>query len=390
MKKIVYQFVVVFAVMCIGVNAWAAPPATDLQCNPLGCVNDTDIAAGAVTNAKIADGAVTDAKITGPISASKLEKPANVVVVAATGGDYASISEALTAITPTAANRYVVKVMPGTYNESVTMKSYVDLQGAGMDVTTINYEDGNAIMCDNVTNVTISGFTIDGYHGIHNRQSSPTIMWNVIKTSYQYPGTTGIHNESASPTIKDNIFEKWRYAAIYNDQGSSPIISNNEIRGDSSMVRGILDYGASTITNNIIKGAQTGIAGGAGIISGNLIEGNGTGISNGGSALTIKNNTIRNNTGNGISSGGSPVTISSNIISGNAGYGIAELSDWFEPSTQLIMYNQIKDNSASDIYIHPGNAIVKNISFNVYNTFTGSGAIGNYNLKSDGTPAPMQ
>lgn len=287
-------------------------------------VTTDKIADGAVTNAKIADGAVTDAKVTGPISASKLEKPANVKVVAISGGDYTTITGALANINPTVDNPYVIKVMPGTYNESVTMKSYVDLQGAGMDVTKITFEDGNAITCDNVTNVSISGFTIDGYHGIHNRQSSPTIMWNLIKTSYSYPGTTGIHNEpGVTPTIKDNIFEKWKFAAIYNDQGSSPIISNNEIRGDSSMVRGILDYGASTITNNVIKGAQTGIY--------KQYEG-----------------------------------------------------------LSFITSNKITGNTVSDVYMSTYPGTIANISFNIYDTFTGGGAVGNYNLKSDGTPAPLQ
>ncbi len=62
----------------------------------------------------------------------------NVVVVALSGGDYTSVQGAIDSITDAAAdNPYLVWVAPGVYSETVTMKPYVHLQGAGQEATII-------------------------------------------------------------------------------------------------------------------------------------------------------------------------------------------------------------------------------------------------------------
>ena len=63
----------------------------------------------------------------------------NVVWVAKSGGDFTTITAAIGSITdagPT--DRYVIMVAPGVYEETVVLKSYVDIEGSGEGATTIS------------------------------------------------------------------------------------------------------------------------------------------------------------------------------------------------------------------------------------------------------------
>jgi hypothetical protein len=63
----------------------------------------------------------------------------NVVIVAKSGGDYTTVQAAIDSVTDAAAdNPYLVWVAPGVYDEQVTMKPHVHLQGAGQENTIIS------------------------------------------------------------------------------------------------------------------------------------------------------------------------------------------------------------------------------------------------------------
>lgn len=381
-NKIIVLLSVFIFCMTLGIKGAMAAAATDVACKAPcinsfeiqdgqvtstdiadGAVTNTKITDGAVTNTKIQDGAVTDAKITGPISSSKIQKPANVIVVAKAGGDYTTITDALNAINPSATNPYVIDVMPGTYTENITMKSYVHLRGAGRDVTTIEASSDAVITINSLTDVEISGFTIKGgYRGIYVNNSSPTITANKIANSTTY----GIYNWYASPKIIDNIITGTGEGI---ENNYSPAFISGNVIADNRW-DGIWNASSSpTITGNTITGNSKG----------DNTNGNG-GIGNdNASAPVITGNNISENS-DGISEwGGDSATIIGNVITGNTRYGIYSTTS---ASLLKIMHNRITGNISADISVERG---TPNISFNVYDTISGTAA-GAYNVKSNGTP----
>jgi len=70
--------------------------------------------------------------------AQKTQGYANLVTVAKSGGDYTSIQAAVDSIDTAAADQpYLIWVAPGVYSETVVLKPYVHLQGAGQGATII-------------------------------------------------------------------------------------------------------------------------------------------------------------------------------------------------------------------------------------------------------------
>lgn len=95
-------------------------------------------------------------------------KISNVVVVAKSGGQYKSIQDAVDSITDaTGVNPYLIVVGPGWYTESVMLKPYVHLQGAGKDLTYIRGSNGYGafqatVVLDDQTSVSDLTIVNDG------------------------------------------------------------------------------------------------------------------------------------------------------------------------------------------------------------------------------------
>jgi hypothetical protein len=96
------------------------------------------------------------------LQAERVRGYAGVVVVAKTGGDFTSVQAAVDSITDaSAANPYLVWVAPGVYEEQVTMKPYVHLQGAGQEATIITSDaSSSAWPPDQATLILASDVTL--------------------------------------------------------------------------------------------------------------------------------------------------------------------------------------------------------------------------------------
>lgn len=270
-------------------KTWAAggPVAIDLNCtNPAGCVQANEIsdgvvtepklatdavtngkiAEGAITASKIADGAITNSKIAGTISASKIEKPANVIVVAKSGGDFTTIQGAIDSINPTAENPYLIKVMPGIYAENVTMKSYINLQGSGTEVTTIQNPGGAWPFTVKlyVNNATVSGFTVSGgengiLFGVDPYFSDPMRDLNnvIISRNKIINCGVGIRIRGGYETIEENIITG-NSAGIHSIGTGGPLIIRNRITGNNTdVILNPVSYSATwNISFNIYDSIQ--------------------------------------------------------------------------------------------------------------------------------------
>lgn len=151
---------------------------------------------------------------------------------------------------------------------------------------------------------------------------------------------------------------------------SSIIITDNNIKQNYA-------YGVEVIHGNTSDN----------LLKDNIITGNQVGIAiEYLSSPVIRNNYISGNSVYGIYNGSqsaTPVNIMENIIINNGSYGI---NNWAPYSSASVRNNRVTGHTW-DIKVDAG---TPNVSFNMYDTFYGLGAVGLYNVKSDGTSAPIQ
>ena len=137
----------------------------------------------------------------------------NLLVVAKSGGDYTTITNALNSITDNSAdNPYLIYVAPGIYNETVTMKPYVDIEGAGEQATKITYtgsvfySTGTVVSADNAELRFLSVENTGGAYysiAICNYNTSPRLTHVSAIASGATDTTYGVFNYYSSPTMTD-------------------------------------------------------------------------------------------------------------------------------------------------------------------------------------------
>ena len=277
-----------------------------------------------------------------------------------------------------------VQVAAGTYQETITMKSGVTIQGAGQGVSIIDgQEKGHVVTANSVDSAaTLDGFTITNGRsfagggmyivdssptvshctfsgntastqiggGIYNANSSPTVTYCIFSgnSAGKYGGGMANSNNS-SPTVTNctfsgnsAIFIDYSYAGggggIFNLTNSSPTVENCTFSGNTAMLGGGIanfDSSSPTVTNCIFSGNPVNYNGGGMAnysssaptvtnctFSANTVNAQGGGMWNSQSSPTLTNCILWNDSPNEISGYSSAPTVTySDIQGGYSGTG---------------------------------------------------------------------
>jgi len=196
--------------------------------------------------------------------------------------DYATIQEAIDAATPIS----TIRVQPGVYEESLTMREGIYVRGSGSDNTFLVAPSGHAVLADGVVDSLIGGFNIsapDTYPVMVQNGSDLDVIDNNFEgttSGIQFYGSKGRVSgnvfmdldaedpiavssmNGSSPTIIGNLFVRTGTAVMaYYD--SHPMILNNTMVGGTYGIdfRAFMDIATSfpIITNNIITEFGTAV-----------------------------------------------------------------------------------------------------------------------------------
>jgi hypothetical protein len=181
--------------------------------------------------------------------ALKTQGYGNVLVVAKSGGDFTSVQAALSSITDNSgSNRYLVWVAPGTYSETVTMKQWVDIEGAGERQTTI-------IAPGSVTD------TVATVIGANSAELRSLRVANTGGAAY----SIGIRNYTASPSLRNLTVTAGggtsRNIGVYNHSFTSPKMAEMTIDvdgPDNSYNYGVYNHHYSFPTMSHVKSYVSG------------------------------------------------------------------------------------------------------------------------------------
>jgi len=173
---------------------------------------------------------------------------ANYAVVALSGGDYTSPVTAMSNIsswcgTPSASNPCLLKILPGVYSigtGSVIMKSYVDIEGSGRNVTTItgsilNSSSGVIVGASNaeIRDLTVENTSSVWSTAIYLNNASPDISNASVIGSTTTANSFSIQTANASSPVLNNVYVSGKYCALCNWGTGTIEVKNSELEGVS-------------------------------------------------------------------------------------------------------------------------------------------------------------
>lgn len=203
----------------------------------------------------------------------------NVIVVSSDGGDFTSVQAALNSISGNSAgNKFLILVKPGTYGGQVTMKPFVDIEGAGEKITKLTYTGNPALQVGTVigaSNAEIRFLTTENTGaatyavGMSNNGASPSIL-HVTATASGGTYNYGVYNSTSSPVMKNvTLTATGGPGNTYgmNNYASAPVMNNviATASGASGGNYGISNENSSPATMNNVTATASGGSGSYGV-----------------------------------------------------------------------------------------------------------------------------
>ncbi len=206
-----------------------------------------------------------------------------------------------------------VVVHAGTYTESITLRSGINVKGDNAGLVTLRPPTHPGVLITGCSDTEFSGFTV-----------TPAVGSSA---------TTGIQVSGGSPLVKNNLVTGFSQYGLYL-YDCTAIVCGNRIQNNGDSGNAYLDYGILSfsskplISNNLITGNECGC-----LISSHFSDG-----------AQFINNTVVGNSIEGLSCSSSNPVVKNNIVTGNPVGIIAEYSN----ATPVLTYNNVWNNSSSN------------------------------------------
>ncbi len=199
--------------------------------------------------------------------AAKTTPLKNVVTVAQSGGQFTTITAALNSITDNSAtNQYLIRVGPGTYSETVTMKPFVDIEGSGELTTKITFIGSASNTTGTVvgaSNAELRSLTVENTGGnsyaiaIYNNSAAPSLLHVTATASGGSSNNVGVLNFNGSSPSMTNVTATASGASnsnfgVDNFNSSSPSMTNVTVTASGAAINNYGVYNSSISSPKIV------------------------------------------------------------------------------------------------------------------------------------------